>query len=251
MNLPRYSVIIPAYNCEELLRETVLSALAQTHPPFEVIILDDKSTDSTLKVINELAAEFPVIRSYPNHRNLGVANTRNIGFEKSRGEYIALLDADDMWMPEKMEKQITLMVEKGCDFSYTGYSFIDSQGKPINKTYNVPETITLKDMLKENYIGCATVVLTREIAKNYTMEKKYSHEDYVLWLELLQDGKKPCGINQPLMIYRLSPHSRSGNKKKAAKDRWHVYRGFLGLGRVKSTFYFVQYAIRGFLKHKI
>lgn len=250
MKLPSYSVIIPAYNAAEFLEETVISAVLQTHPPLEIIIINDKSTDGTQKVIDKLCEENSNIHTFENVKNLGVAKTRNFGFSRVRGEYTALLDADDQWETDKMEIQLKDMQEKNCDFSYTGYSFINKEGNRLKKIYSVPSSISIKSMLKENYIGCSTVVLKREITANYSMSSKYAHEDYVFWLELLKDNKKACGIDSPLMKYRISPDSRSGNKKKAAKNRWKIYREYLEMGKIKSAYYFSQYAIRGLIKHK-
>lgn len=249
--LSNYSVVIPAYNSADNLREAVDSAVQQTHPPYEIIIIDDGSKDNTGEIIKTLANEISAVRPYTNKVNIGVAETRNRGFSIASSDYIALLDSDDIWLPEKMKKQISFMELNKCDFSYTGYSFIDTQGKPIENTdYFVPKTAEIKEMLKENYIGCATTVISKEIAENYKMSSEYSHEDYVFWLTLLQDKKIGMGINEILVNYRISPDSRSGNKFKAAKNRWKIYRNFLKLSIFKSLYYFMIYAFRGYKKHR-
>lgn len=247
---PSYSVIVPVYNGEHTIEQTLRSALAQTLPPLEILVLEDGSNDTTPSILQRLQKEFPSIQLHPNPENLGVARTRNRGLAMAKGTYIAFLDADDVWEPSKMEQQLVLMEKNDCDFSYTGYYFLDSQGRPTGASYSVPKTLTFSHMLKENVVGCATVVLRTTLATKYRFSPDYAHEDYVLWMELLRDGHSACGIDKPLMGYRLSPDSRSGNKRKAAKGRWDIYRKALGLSVWQASRAFVSYAWRGLKKHK-
>lgn len=242
-----YSVIIPVYNGEDSLERTVQSALAQTVPAGEILILNDCSTDQSGAIAHRLAAAHPTVQVWDNPENKGVAQTRNRGFQLAQGDYVALLDADDCWRPTKMQEQLAKMEQTGCDFSYTGYTL--HRPEAPDKEYRVPETVEFATLLIENVIGCSTVVLTSELAKNYTMSSAYSHEDYVLWLQLLQEGKKACGISHSLMDYAVSPDSRSGDKRKAAGERWRIYREFLHMSWFQSAVAFVRYALRGIRKH--
>lgn len=248
-NLPLFSVIIPAYQCGSLIDEAVQSVLCQSEEDFEVIIIDDCSLDNTWKKIQELADQDTRIRIYQNQKNLGVANTRNRGLDLAKGTYVAFLDGDDRWRPDKLEKQRRRMEKTACDVCYTSYSFIDSDGRQIRRPYLVPESFSREEFLKENYIGCSTAVIRAESLGKIRMRSEYTHEDYVFWLELLKNGAHFYGITEPLTEYRILKDSRSSNKYKAACGRWKIYRNFLGFGLMKSFWYQVHYILRGLRKH--
>ena len=135
-----FSVIVPAYRCAPLLQESVQSVLQQTDGDFEVIIIDDCSGDDTWQCIEELALRDQRIRPYRNERNLGTARTRNRGIGLAKGAYLAFLDGDDRWLPDKLARQRRCLEETGCDVCYTGYSFIDAEGQPVRRPYRVPDT---------------------------------------------------------------------------------------------------------------
>jgi len=251
MPQPLVSVIIPAYNCKKYIGESVQSALTQTVSDLEVIVIDDASTDGTSDCLASLAVQDRRIRLFRNEGNLGVANTRNRGFTLSQGRYIALLDGDDLWLPDKLEKQLALMKQTDCDFSYTAYSFIDETGQAFGKPYSVLVSVSFQQLIRENIIGCSTVVCKAGLLKQYNMRPEYAHEDYVLWLELLRDGYKACGVPQPLARYRVMQSSRSGDKKRAARDRWRVYRKFLKMGFPQALLAFLSYAANGIRKYYI
>lgn len=244
------SVIIPCYNVEKTVADTVRSALTQTHEDMDILLIDDGSTDGTAALLEVLTAEDSRIRLLSNPGNLGLEATRNRGLADNRGDYAALLDADDQWEPDKLERQLRLMKSTGCDFCYTGYSFMDAEGNPLRGEYLPPEEIDYAGMLRENVVGNSTVVMTRQVARDYRFRTGWGHEDYVLWMELLRDGKTARGISDPLMRYRRSPHSRSGDKKKAAANRWRIYRRFLDMGRLESARAFASYALRALRKHR-
>ena len=243
------SVIIPAYNNENYLILAVESVLTQTYQDFEIIIIDDRSTDNTLRVAIELASKDSRLKVISNPKNLGVVGSRNKGFAAATGEYIAFLDSDDIWLPDKLEKQIELMERNSFDLCYTAYSFIDADGGEFGKTYNVPESTSFSKMLRENVIGCSTVVVRKNLTNDVKMREEYAHEDYVMWLELLRGGARAGGINEPLVLYRKTEQGRSFNKLNAAKGRFYIYRDFLGLSLPKSIFYFAIYAVNGIIKH--
>ena len=242
------TIVMPVYNCKKYLEETVQSALSQTFPDFELLMLDDCSTDGTAELMSRIAEKDSRIRVLLNEKNLGVAQTRNKGLAAAQGEYIAFLDADDLWMPDKLERQINAMREKELDLCYTAYSFIDGNGSPIRKPYRVPETLSMERLLGENVIGLSSAVIRVDAVGSVRMRGEYSHEDYVFWLELLQKGCRAGGVDIPLMQYRVSESNRSGDKKKAALGRWVIYRKFLGLGLPQSLWWFVQYGIKGLRK---
>lgn len=245
------SVIIPAYNCGRYLEEAVCSALAQTYEELEILVIDDCSTDDTIAIASKIANLDTRIKTIRNDHNLGVAATRNRGIKESAGEYIAFLDGDDAWQPDKLERQLSWLEETQADLCYTAYSFMDEDGLPIRHSYPVPEETSFEVLLRENVIGLSTVLIRRSAIGGVRMRGEFAHEDYVFWLELLGCGIKAVGINEPLTRYRISASSRSGNKRKAAKNRWLIYRKFLKMGRLRSGITFLQYGIRGIKKHYV
>ena len=243
------SVIIPAYNNDRYLSEAVTSVLRQSYQNFEIFIIDDKSTDNTLSCARAFAEQDYRVRVIANHKNLGVAQSRNIGIEAADGDYIAFLDSDDIWMPDKLERQIAEMEINCLDLCYTAYGFMDAEGNISKKIYHVPQTTSLSEMLKENVIGCSTAVFRKHLSKQAKMREEYAHEDYVFWLELMQNGVCAGGINSPLAHYRKTNRGRSYNKLNTAKGRMHVYRDFLDLSLTKSALSFAAYAVNGAKKH--
>ncbi len=225
--------------------------LEQTYKNLEVFIIDDCSNDQSLDVISKMAQADQRIHIVRNMQNKGVAKTRNIGFSLVTGDYIALLDGDDLWHPDKIEKQLKFMQETNCDICYTSYTFIDENGKAIRKPFIVPEHTDFEKLIGRNVISCSTVIFKSEIIKNHIMTYQYQHEDYAFWLELLKNGYTARGIIEPLGKYRILKISRSYNKLKAAKGRWIIFRKFLGFGLVKSIGAFATYAWHGLNKHYI
>jgi teichuronic acid biosynthesis glycosyltransferase TuaG len=243
------SVIVPAYNCERTLAESVQSALFQTYSNLEILIVDDCSTDTTSCVMQELAKQDPRVICIASKRNCGVAEARNKAFLAAKGMYCAFLDSDDIWAPKKLETQIALLEKGGGDFTYSSYAFIDGAGNEIGKVKEVPVGCTLPDLLKENFILCSSVVMKTELCKFYAMDGTYAHEDFVYWLQLLMEGYTAIGCPLALVQYRIYDMNRSRNKVKAAKDRWIVYRKFLSMGVGKSCRYFLSYSFNGFWKY--
>jgi teichuronic acid biosynthesis glycosyltransferase TuaG len=242
------SVIIPVYNSAHTLEEAISSAMAQSFKDLEILVLDDGSTDDSRRIARELADLDDRIRLLPNEENRGVETTRNRGLDLARGEWIAFLDADDVWQPDKLEKQMLRLHQTGCTLCYTGYSFIDRDSRAIRQPYEVPEVLTQRRFLAENVIGCSTALFQKP--QTIRMRTGYGHEDYVFWLELLGAGYRATGINENLMRYRVMEASRSGDKKRAAANRWKIYRQFLGMAPCRSAGYFAAYAIRGLIKHR-
>ena len=247
---PLVSVIIPAYNAETYIEEAIRSVQRQTVKDWELIVIDDGSRDSTCDRIEMLAAEDPRILFVRNEQNMGTAKTRNRGLELSRGTYVALLDSDDVWYSEKLEKQLTLIEREAADIVYTSYALVEDGKKHRRSNYYVPATVTFRELLRQNVIGCSTVLLRKSALKDHYFDSAYYHEDYVLWLTLLQEGKKAVGEKTVLLDYRLHNDSRAANKASSARRRWTIYRQYLKLPLPHSAFYLMQYAYHGFLKYK-
>lgn len=248
-NAPLVSVIMPAYNAGRFLEEAVRSVMGQTVTNWELLILDDGSTDDTLSIAQKMAQEDSRIRVLPNEHNMGVAKTRNRGFDLCRGDYVALLDSDDCWYPQKLQMQLALMEETGADLCYCAYAIVDAAGKKTRADYLVPPKVEFSDLLKQNVIGCSTVMLSADITKKYRFETDFYHEDYVLWLRLLQDGHKAVGCTQVMAAWRYVENSRSFNKWNAAKKRWRIYREYLRLDVFYSVRLLTEYALSGLRKY--
>lgn len=244
--MPLVSVVIPAYNCAGTIRQAVASVLAQTYGELEVVIVDDCSTDDTFAVCQELAQGDGRIRVQRNEKNTGPAGARNKGIALAAGEYIAFLDGDDRWLPTKLQKQFARLQSTGASLCYTSYTFIDSAGADLEKPYIVPEDTDYKAMLAENVIGLSTVLVKEDALKDFRFNGRYVHEDYALWLELLQAGCTMVGLREVLVQYRRG--GRSANKVVAAKGRWVIYREVAKLPFLQAVRYFLRYAFAGIRK---
>lgn len=249
MKDPRVSIIMPAYNCELYIEVAVRSVMKQSYPHWELLVLDDGSSDATPEIVEALCREDERIRLIKNPANMGVAKTRNRGLDMSRGDYVAFLDSDDCWHENKLALQIERMAEVGAQLSYTSYAIVDGQGNACKNDYLAPENITFDGLLKQNVIGCSTVMLSGEIARKYRFATNFYHEDYCLWLDILRDGYRAIGCPEVLTNWRLIVNSRSFNKKKSAMNRWRIYREYLHLSLPRSIRAFLAYAWGGVKKY--
>lgn len=244
---PLFSVIIPVYNGERTVEAAVRSALRQSISSLEVLLLDDGSTDTTLSILRRLQREDSRVQVLPNAKNSGTAWTRNRGISLAKGKYIAFLDADDIWVFDKLERQYTLLQKTGADLCYTSYELMDAVGTRLGKTYWVPESTDYQSLLAENVIGCSTCVVRADSLEGFGMDERFFHEDFALWLQLLRNGKKAVGITIPLVYYRIG--GKNGNKLQAAKNRWRIYREGENLDFWNSVGYFARYTVNGLKKY--
>ena len=249
MDKEKVSIIVPMYNAEKFIGKTIESVLSQTYENWEMLIMNDVSTDNSLAVVNEFAKKDDRIMVVNTEKNMGVVKGRNHLIDLANGKYIAFLDADDYWHSQKLEKQIQFMKEKNAGISCTEYTRVKENGEKINEVV-IKSEISYTDMLKNNYLGCLTVMYDVEkVGKRYFKELE-KNEDYVLWLEIVKDVKTIYGLKQNLAYYRVLDNSRSSNKAKTAKVRWEIYRKIEKLPLLKSIYYFMHYAVRAVLKSK-
>lgn len=240
----RVSIICPVYNVEKYLDATVASVLAQTYPHWELLlVIDAKSSDQSLSLAKKWESQDPRILVLESPANLGVANNRNQGILKASGDYIAFLDSDDLWLPQKLEKQILFMLSSSVDFSYHSYQQIDHAGQFLPLIRHAPPQVNYSSLLKSNVIGCLTVMVHSSLIKRHAFRPHLPHEDFLLWLELLKQIPQAQGLSEVLAYYRVLPHSRSSNKKQAARDRWLIYRKILRLNFFTSLYYFIHYSL--------
>lgn len=234
---PLVSIITPLYNSEKYIAETIESVLAQTYMNWEMIIVDDCSKDSSVKIVEKYQKQDKRIRLYRNQKNNGGAKTRNTGIQKAKGKYIAFLDSDDLWKKEKLDKQISFMENLECNFSYTKYERISEEGKKLNLISKIPEILNYKELLKINPIGCLTAIYNQEkLGKIYLPDIKIG-QDFALWLEVMKKSKEARGLDINLAEYRCHNMSLSKNKKKKVLCMWKIYRKYNNQSVLKTLIY--------------
>ena len=241
------SIIMPVYNCEGFIEQAIRSVLQQTYQNWELIVVDDGSTDQSYALMKQLSQAQPNIKLYRMKKNMGVAFVRNYATEIAKGTYIAFLDCDDLWVPEKLERQISFMQKENVLLSYASYILIDKYGKDIG-VYSAPEKVTYVDMLRTSSIGTLTMVYDAEKLGKYYFEN-HGHEDYIFKLQILKHIDCAKGLVEPLAKYRITNDGLSHNKIKTAYWQWSIYRKYEKLSLLKSFYYFISYAYFGLTKY--
>lgn len=247
MNTILVSVIMPAYNAEKYVHNAIESVLAQTDISLELLLINDGSTDNTLRELNKYES-YANVTIIDNETNLGVAESRNKGIALAKGRYIAFLDTDDWWTPDKLKKQIELIEAKQCVLTYTARELFDDNGTSTGNIIPVREEISYEELVKHNIINCSSVLMLADVAREFYMEHDDSHEDYLMWLKVLKKYKIAYGINEPLLKYRLSIGGKSRNKLKSAVMNYRVHR-YLGTNPVKSFYYMSSQLMQAGLKY--
>lgn len=247
---PLVSVIMPAYNAEAFIGEAISSVLAQSTSDLELIVIDDCSSDRTRDVVDDFLRKDSRIRLLTNEHNMGVARTRNRGLELCRGKYIALLDSDDYWKPQMLEKMIARVEETKADIIYCSYAIVDEEGRKLCNDFIVPSATTFEESIVRSVITCSTVLITSELAKKNRFPTDMYHEDIALWFQILRDGGTARGVPEVLAAYRQRANSRSSSKLTSACRRWVIYRKHLGMPFVQCVGVMIQYAYYGLKKFK-
>lgn len=247
MNNKLVSIITPMYNAEATIAQTIESVLAQTYEQWELLLVDDCSTDGCTKIAASYAQKEKRIRYCRLESNQGVANARNTAIAMAQGRFLAFLDSDDIWRKDKLQKQLEFMEKTGAVFTYTACAVIDKQGKYAGKIRYVPEHTDYRKLLKGNVIPCLTVLLDRQSVRAFRMPA-VRHEDYAFWLSILQSGTEAYGLNEVLAEYRIQNSSISRNKLKAAFWTWNIYYKYQRLGFFRSCYYFMHYMLHALLK---
>lgn len=242
------SVVMPAYNCAKTIAQAIDSVLIQ-EVPLELIVVNDCSPENLDGVMAQYEGDSRVVY-VKNESNLGAAASRNKAVTLAKGQYVAFLDSDDYWLPGKLEKQLQAIKDSGAVLCCTARELMTPEGELTGRIIPVSQKITYRDLLLQNSIGCSSVLMLADVAKAYPMHHEDSHEDYIMWLEVLKKHGFACGINEPLLKYRLSTTGKSGNKLKAAKMTFKVYR-YMGFGMAKSCLCFISYALHGVMKYAL
>lgn len=245
----KISIVMPVYNAQRFLSQTIDSVLSQSYSDFELIMIDDCSTDNSLEILKEYEQKDSRVLVFRNDKNRGVSFTRNFGVKKAKSDYIAFIDSDDMWTADKLEKQINL-INKYPDTAvcYTGSGFVDTNSIKSEFVFYVPEEVSFKKLLKQNVISCSSALVKKEWLQKFPMAHDDMHEDFATWLSILKHGGKARGINEPLLIYRVDRNSKSGNKFKSMAMTYRVYK-FMGLNVFQRAYYMIFYTISGIRKH--
>ncbi len=237
------SIIVPVYNAEKFIRETIQSVLDQTYTDFELLLVDDCSRDKSAEVIESFEDERVILLR--QEQNAGAYAARNRGLKEAKGRYIAFLDSDDCWEPCKLEHEMAFMERESAGFVFTGYEFADENCVGTGKVVRVPRTINFRQALSNTTIFTSTVLIDREKIPDELIEMPHiASEDTATWWRILKAGHVGYGLDENLVRYRRSGNSLSANKFVALKRIWGLYRKIAGLSVVASAWYFVGWAIK-------
>ena len=244
------TVIMPAFNAEKTIAASIESVLKQTHRDFELIILDDCSTDRTAELARAYEKQDARVRFLINETNIGVSLTRNRGVELAKHDWVAFLDSDDTWTEDKLEKQLkTADAHPECAIFFTSTAYVFETGKRSHYVLHAPEKVYRKDVLRQNVISCSSSLVRRDALLKHPMKNdRMIHEDMAAWVAILAETPYAVGIDEPLLIYRISKSGKSGNKLKAAKMQWRTYRA-AGIGFFTALSCYLVYAWRGVRKY--
>jgi len=245
----RVSIIMPLFNAWPYVKEAVESLQVQSVDHWELWVVDDASSDNSVKYIEEAMKEDKRIHLLCNEKNSGAAFSRNRGIAASKGEYIAFLDSDDVWRFDKLEKQLSLLEESKADMVCSSYSIIDEDGESRCSDFLVPSIVNFSTMKRRNLIGCSTVLIRRSSLGEHRFRSEYYHEDYALWLELLKEGHSVAAIQDVLVNYRMRKGSRSFGKFRSAVEHWRILNDLLHLSLWDQIYCMCCYGLASLKKY--
>jgi teichuronic acid biosynthesis glycosyltransferase TuaG len=245
-DLHKVSVVMPAFNCEKYIDESIRSVIEQSYVNWELIVVDDMSTDNTRDIIARFVESDKRIKSVLNDRNQGAAKARNLAIDLAEGRFIAFLDSDDLWEPDKLSRQIKFMTQFTNPFTFSSYQRISETGQLLSCS-KAPDFITFKKLLKKNVIGCSTVIYDTSYFGKQFMPNIRKGQDYGLWLKLLKNVEFARSIPGITVKYRVRSISVSSNKLESSLWVWRVYRHVVKLNYFMSIYYFSFYALSGIL----
>ncbi|MCB7481881.1 glycosyltransferase family 2 protein [Christiangramia sediminis] len=228
------SVIMPAYNSEAFITESIQSVIAQTYSQWELLIVDDASSDSTKKIIEKFSSKDDRIRLLVNSTNSGTHNSRNKGIKAASGQFIAFLDADDQWEPKKLKKQLKVLSKPNVAACFSSYELINEKGEKLNKKIQALPVLHYDKLLKANYVGNLTGIYNVNILGKIYCPEISKRQDWALWLKVIEEGGPIEGIQESLAIYRVRKNSISTNKLEMLKYNFKVYHSILNYGYFQS-----------------
>lgn len=247
MNNSLVSIIIPVYNAQNHILETLNSIKEQTYNEYEIILVDDCSTDDSIEIIRNFKSD--KLYLYRLNKNSGAAVARNYGINKAKGEYIAFIDSDDTWHTSKLEKQIEFMKNNDYIFTYTSINIIDANGNILKKSRKIIKKVKYKTILRNTVIATSTVVINRKKIGNFNMPLIRSGQDYATWLILLRSNATAYGIDEPLTNYRKLDSSLSSSKISNFKKVYLIQTKYEGISKHKAMINVMFYIINAIKKH--
>lgn len=247
-NIPLISIIMPCYNAEQFVAESIDSVLAQTYQNWELVVTDDNSSDSTPEIVRNYCEKDNRIKLYLPGIHQGIAQTRNHSLSKANGRFVAFLDNDDLWVPTKLEHQVQFMLDNNLAFCYGNYELLNEDGTKKRKVIRHAGVMNYNKYLHNTIIGSGTVMIDTEKTGSLVMPLNETSDDMALWCHLLKNGYDAYPINEIILLYRVRNTSASSNKLKAAKDVWMVYRQQEKLSFFKSLDCFLGYAFNSVKK---
>jgi len=236
---------MPAYNAKATIQMSVESVLSQTYHNWELLIINDASNDNTASIIQLLASRDSRIIPLSNHNNQGVAYSRNMAIVVAKGSLLAFLDSDDMWLSNKLEKQVALMISTNAVISYTATSYINAEGQASKFVLHARPILGYKELLRRNIMSCSSVMVKRDAMLSFP--QGFMHEDYTVWLKIVEKAGHAHGLDEPLLIYRLGANTKSSNRIKSARMIFGSYRE-VGYGFIASVLMMLRYAIHSISK---
>lgn len=249
MNADMVSIVVPVYNAERFLPETIGLVQKQTYRDWELILVDDCSSDNGVAIVRQYAKDDTRIRLIQQEVNAGAARSRNLGISQANGRYLCFLDADDIWTSQKLEKELAYMKEKKAAFVFTGYEFADAKGEGLGKIVHVPETISYEQALKNTTIFTSTVMIDRDkIADTDIYMPQIASEDTATWWHILKKYQIGYGLDENLVRYRRTEGTLSSNKLVAIQRIWGLYRRQEKLSWCKSIYCMFFWAFRAVLR---
>ncbi len=244
------SIITPTYNCAEFIGETIDSVQSQTYISWEMIIVDDCSTDNTKEIVEKYSKNDKRIKYYCMISQSGAAKARTRAMQLAQGEYIAFLDSDDLWISDKLEKQLTFMKQHDVAFTCTAYEQIDEEGKLLNRIVKTVPKVNYNRVLLDCPIGNSTVMYSVKKMGKFEVPNIRKRNDDALWLQMLKKEEYIYGMRNVLMRYRIRQNSISSNKLKLIKYHWILYRDIEHLSILRSIFHIAYWCVIKILRIK-
>lgn len=243
------SVIIPIYNAEKYLIDTLESIFIQDYKNIEIVLVDDCSKDDSAKIILDIQQKHPEIIYHLQEKNMGAGAARNKALELARGQYVAFLDSDDIWIPGKISKQIELMKLTKSPFSYTAIEMMDENGEKLKGKRDIKEKCNYKYLLHNTIIATSSVLIDRSVLGDFRMPLRRGGQDYATWLMLLRSGTVAYGINEALVRYRVASGSLSSNKFKSIKQVWEIQTQDEKINKINAAFNVMCFGFNAFKKY--
>jgi len=241
MNSSLVSIITPTYNSEKFITETIQSVQKQSYTNWEMIIVDDCSSDTTASIASEISKNDSRIRFFQLEKNFGTGVARDFALSKASGRYITFLDSDDLWKPSKLEKQIDFLSSKNLPFTFSFYECIDEEGNAFDKKIEAPRRLKYYQLFFCNFIGNLTGIYDSSFFGKIPISSIRKRQDWMLWLTILKKIKVAMPVTESLAYYRVRNNSISASKVSLLQHNFKVYRSFHGLNLVVSLFCMVGF----------